>query len=57
MKTNATFRLSKQSKRFTALMPFKDQYQRHGFRHMMIEAQVLGNAIVKSAKERNNKGE
>ena len=57
MKTNATFRLSKQSKRFMALMPFKDQDQRHGFRHMMIEAQVLGNAIVKSAKERNNKGE
>ena len=54
MKTNATFRLSKQAKRFTALMPFKDQDQRHGFRHMMIEAQVLGNAIVKSAKERNN---
>jgi hypothetical protein len=57
MKTNATFRLSKQAKRFLALMPFKDQDQRDGFRHMMIEAQVLGNAIVKSAKERNNKGE
>ena len=54
MKTNATFRLSKQAKRFTALMPFKDQDQRHGFRHMMIEAQVMGNTIVKSAKERNN---
>ena len=58
MKTNATFRLSKKAKRFTALMPFKDQDQRHGFRHMMIEAQVLGNAIIKSSKERNNtKGE
>ena len=54
MKTNAAFRLSKQSKRFMALMPFKDQDQRDGFRHMMIEAQILGNTIVKSAKERNN---
>jgi hypothetical protein len=58
MKTNATFRLSKQAKRFLALMPFKDQEQRHGLRHMMIEAQVIGNTIIKSAKERNNtKGE
>jgi len=58
MKTNAAFRLSKQSKRFMALMPFKGQEQRDGFRHMMIEAQVLGNTIVKSSKERNNnKGE
>ncbi len=58
MKTNATFRLSKQAKRFMALMPFKGQDQRDGFRHMMIEAQVLGNTIVKSSKERNNnKGE
>ena len=54
MKTNATFRLSKQAKRFLALMPFKDQDQRDGFRHMMIESQVMGNTIVKSAKERNN---
>jgi len=58
MKTNATFRLSKQTKRFLALMPFKDQDQRDGLRHMMIEAQVMGNTIIKSSKERNNnKGE
>jgi len=57
MKTNAAFRLSKQAKRFLALMPFKDQDQRDGFRHMMIESQVMGNTIVKSSKERNNRGE
>jgi hypothetical protein len=39
-------------------MPFKDQDQRDGLRHMMIEAQVMGNTIIKSSKERNNtKGE
>ena len=58
MKTNAAFRLSKQAKRFLALMPFKGQEQRDGFRHMMIESQVMGNTIIKSSKERNNtKGE
>jgi len=58
MKTNATFRLSKTTKRMLALLPFKNDEQRHSFRHMMIEAQVLGGMVVKSSKERNTiKGE
>ena len=57
MKTTATFRLSKRNKTLLALAGFKTEEQRHGFRHMMIEAQVAANTIVKSSKDRNNKGE
>ena len=58
MKTSATFRLNKRFKTMISAMPFKSQEQRDHFRHMMIEAQVAANTIVKSAKDRNsNKGE
>ena len=58
MKTTSTFKLSKRNKTLLALLPFANEDQRHAFRHMMIEAQVIGNTVVKSAKERNTvKGE
>ena len=58
MKTNASFRLSKRNKTLLALLHFKNEDQRHSFRHMMIEAQMIGNMVVKSTKERNTiKGE
>jgi hypothetical protein len=58
MKTTATFKLSKRNKTLLALLPFKNEEQRHSFRRMMIEAQVIGNTVVKSPKERNTiKGE
>lgn len=58
MKTTATFRLSKRNKTLLALLPFKNDDQRHAFRHMIIEGQVYGSIVVKSPKERNTiKGE
>lgn len=58
MKTTSTFKLSKRNKTLLALLPFKNEDQRHSFRNMMIEAQVIGSIVVKSAKERNTiKGE
>ena len=58
MKTTATFRLSKRNKTLLALLPFKNEEQRHAYRHMIIEGQVYGGIVVKSPKERNTiKGE
>ncbi len=54
MKTSATFRLNKRFKTLISAMPFKNQEQRDSFRHMMIDAQVSANTVVKSAKDRNN---
>ena len=57
MKTSATFRLNKRFKTLISAMPFKNQEQRDSFRRMMIDAQVSASVVVKSAKDRNNKGE
>jgi alkyl sulfatase BDS1-like metallo-beta-lactamase superfamily hydrolase len=51
MKSNSTFKLSKQTKRLAALLPFRDQHDRNEFKRGMIDAQ-LSAAVPQSFKER-----
>jgi hypothetical protein len=54
-KTNSTFRLSKRAKTMIALMSFKNDQDRHGFKNAMIDAQVAANIVPRTAKERDAK--
>ena len=54
-KTNSTFRLSKRAKTMIALMKFKNDQDRHGFKNAMIDAQVAANIVPRTAKERDAK--
>ena len=54
-KTNSTFKLSKRAKTMIALMSFKNDQDRHGFKNAMIDAQVAANIVPRSAKERDAK--
>ena len=54
-KTNSTFRLSKRAKTMIALMKFKNDQDRHGFKNAMIDAQVAANIVPRSSKERDAK--
>lgn len=48
--TNKAFRLSKQTKRLLALLPFKDAHQRGAFRRAMIAAEHAAKQVVKTGK-------
>jgi len=54
-RTNSTFKLSKRAKTMIALMKFKNDQDRHGFKNAMIDAQVAANIVPRSAKERDTK--
>ena len=53
--TGKAFRLSKQTKRLLALMPFKDEHQRGEYRRAMIAAEYAAKQVVKSAVKRDGK--
>jgi hypothetical protein len=50
MKTSSTFKLSKRTKTLLALLKFKDQHDRNGFKRAMIDAQAT--PVAFSSKER-----
>lgn len=50
MKTSSAFKLGKQTKTLLALLKFKDQHDRNGFKRAMIDAQATPAAF--SAKGR-----
>jgi len=54
-RTNSTFKLSKRAKTMIALMSFKNDQDRHGFKNAMIDAQVAANIVPRTAKERDAK--
>jgi hypothetical protein len=54
-RTGSTFRLSKRAKTMIALMSFKNDQDRHGFKNAMIDAQVAANIVPRSSKERDAK--
>jgi hypothetical protein len=55
MNPTKTFRLTKRNKTLLALLPFKDQATRNAFKNMMVDAQLCGDAPVRSSKDRDNK--
>jgi hypothetical protein len=54
-RTNSTFKLSKRTKTMMALMKFKNDQDRHGFKNAMIDAQVASSIVPRTAKERDAK--
>jgi hypothetical protein len=54
-RTGSTFKLSKRAKTMIALMKFKNDQDRHGFKNAMIDAQVAANIVPRSSKERDAK--
>lgn len=55
MKPTASFRMSKQTKRFLALLPFKDQNERGAFRRSAVQAQLAAEVAAKSKLDKNYK--
>jgi hypothetical protein len=53
VKTDKNFKMAKTTKRLLTLLPFKDEEQRTAFKHAMIDAQVLGNIVPKTVKDKN----
>ena len=53
MRPTKTFKLSKSFKRLTRTLPFTSEDQRHSFRHMMIEAQLVGG--IRPTREKSEK--
>jgi hypothetical protein len=51
MKSTSTFKLSKRTKTLRALLPFRDQHDRNGFKRAMVDAQLAA-AVPQSFKER-----
>ena len=54
-RTGSTFKLSKRTKTMMALMKFKSDQDRHGFKNAMIDAQVAASIVPRTAKERDAK--
>jgi hypothetical protein len=50
MKTTSAFKLSKRTKTLMALLKFKDQHDRNGFKRAMIDAQAT--PVAFAPKER-----
>ena len=46
MRPSKNFKMAKSFKRLTRTLPFISEDQRHSFRHMMIEAQLVGDVKV-----------
>ena len=55
MKTDKNFRLSKPIKTMMALMPFRSQEDRNGFKRAMIDAELSSRVVVRSKKDKNEK--
>ncbi len=55
VRTGPTFKLSKRTKTMMALMKFKNDQDRHGFKNAMIDAQVASSITPRSARERDAK--
>jgi hypothetical protein len=53
MKPNKTFKMSKSFKRLSRTLPFTDADQRHAFKRMMIDAQLMGG--VRPTREKSEK--
>jgi hypothetical protein len=53
VKTDKTFKMAKTTKRLLTLLPYKDEEQRIAFKHAMIDAQVMGNIVPKTVKDKN----
>lgn len=49
MKSDKNFRLAKTSKAMMALLPFRDQTDRNGFKRGMIQAQLAAEAAAKAS--------
>lgn len=54
-KPNATFKLSKSTKRILALSKWKNKDQRDAWKRSMIQAELAEKIIPKSNKSRDNK--
>jgi hypothetical protein len=54
-KTNSTFRLSKRAKTMIALMSFKNDQDRHGFKNAMIDAQLAAINVPRPSREKDAK--
>ena len=55
MKPTSSFRMSKQTKRFLALLPFKDQHERGAFKRSAIDAQLTAEAAAKAKFDKGAK--
>ena len=53
-RTTSTFKLSKRTKTMMALMKFKTDQDRHGFKNAMIDAQVASSIVLRSEKRDRN---
>lgn len=54
MKPSSTFKMSKQTKRFLALLPFKDQHDRAAFKRSSIQAQLASEVVVRSRSDKGS---
>jgi hypothetical protein len=57
MKPSKDFRMSKQTKRFMALLPFKTQEERGSFKRGMIDAQLTEEKTKKESQRGKPKDE
>lgn len=55
MKPTSTFKMSKQTKRFLALLPFKNEQDRANFKRSAIQAQLAEEAAARSKTDKGNK--
>jgi hypothetical protein len=53
MKPTKTFKMSKSFKRLTRTLPFANDEQRHSFKRLMIEAQLVGG--IRPAREKSER--
>lgn len=53
MKPTSSFRMSKQTKRFMALLPFKDEHERGAFKRSAIQAQLAAEAAARAKFDKN----
>jgi len=49
MKSDKNFRLAKTTKTMMALLPFRDQEDRNGFKRGMVQAQLAAEAAAKAS--------
>ena len=55
MKPTSSFRMSKQTKRFMALLPFKDEHERGAFKRSSIQAQLAAESAAKAKLDKSNR--
>lgn len=54
MKPTSSFKMSKQTKRFLALLPFKDQHERGAFKRSAIQAQLAAEAASRAKMDKKD---